>query len=675
MSIGTRLMGSILGIVAAGLAAMLFWTNERSREALTRALLTQQEMAVRGAAEAIDVQLSVYLYAAEMLASGEELVEALRNPADSSAAEVASRRLAFSRERLPAVSIMGLINKDGLVVACTERSNEGRQNLGDRSYFKEAMQGRLVLSKTAVGRTSGKPSVFAAAPVRVDGVVVGVTYITVDLPSMSDRFLAPLHSGERGYAFLSEPPGLTVAHPDPQRVLKSTADLPWMRAMMERKTGSMQYEFEGEERVSGFADVPRAGWIVTLTAREGDVLEEVAAIRNATLLAGAVMLIVVAVVIALVVRSITAALQQDVRFAEDVAAGRLDRTLHLGRKDELGVLARALQTMVTRLRETIAATERKTREAEALAAQADEATRAARAAQQEAERARRQGQLDAADKLNVIVTELNASAKTLEKRLEEAASGADVQRARAAETATAMEEMNATVIEVAKNAGEAAQSSEATRSEALQGAEVVGAVVSAIGTVNKLAGEMGESLHTLGERANGIGRIMAVISDIADQTNLLALNAAIEAARAGDAGRGFAVVADEVRKLAEKTMSATKEVGDAVTAIQSGTHDVVASMDGAREAVLHSNELAGQAGEALRHIVALVEGCTDQMRAIAAASEEQSAASEQINRGTEEINRIASETAETTRRSAETVTALTEQSRRLAEMVEQFKNG
>lgn len=41
------------------------------------------------------------------------------------------------------------------------------------------------------------------------------------------------------------------------------------------------------------------------------------------------------------------------------------------------------------------------------------------------------------------------------------------------------------------------------------------------------------------------------ILTIADQTTLLSLNASIEAARAGESGKGFAVVADEIRKLAE----------------------------------------------------------------------------------------------------------------------------
>ena len=70
-----------------------------------------------------------------------------------------------------------------------------------------------------------------------------------------------------------------------------------------------------------------------------------------------------------------------------------------------------------------------------------------------------------------------------------------------------------------------------------------------------------------------------MINEIADQTNLLALNAAIEAARAGEAGRGFSVVADEVRKLAERTGSATHEIGQMITTVQSQAREAVSIME------------------------------------------------------------------------------------------------
>ncbi|GAB6126665.1 hypothetical protein JCM14124_23710 [Humidesulfovibrio idahonensis] len=204
---------------------------------------------------------------------------------------------------------------------------------------------------------------------------------------------------------------------------------------------------------------------------------------------------------------------------------------------------------------------------------------------------------------------------------------------------------------------------------------VLAEVVTGIGAMRDVSATLRDDMRTLGTQAEGIGQIMNVISDIADQTNLLALNAAIEAARAGDAGRGFAVVADEVRKLAEKTMAATREVGEAIGGIQGGTRKSLDGVERAVDTVEQATEKARRSGEALREIVELVEASSDQVRAIATASEEQSAASEEINRSIEDINRLSAENAGAMRQASEAVTELAAQTRTLRELIETMKRG
>ena len=361
--------------------------------------------------------------------------------------------------------------------------------------------------------------------------------------------------------------------------------------------------------------------------------------------------------------------------AGEVAAGRLDHLTGIQRSSplEIRALHNSLGIMIANLQTRVDEAAQKTREAADALEQAKVAQSRAEEAQSRAETARKDGMLAAAGQLEGIAEIISSASTELSSQIEQSDRGASDSSLRLAEAATAMNQMNATVQEVARNAGMASGASTETRDKALAGANVVQDAVRSIAQVQTHSLALKDDMNRLGEHAQAIGTIMNVISDIADQTNLLALNAAIEAARAGDAGRGFAVVADEVRKLAEKTMSSTNDVAQAINAIQQSTQQSMAGVENAVRTIGEATLLAGESGEALQEIVTTVEATADQVNAIAAASEEQSAASEEINRSIDEVNDMSRHTAAAMAEAAKAVNDLAAQAQKLTELIREMK--
>ena len=333
----------------------------------------------------------------------------------------------------------------------------------------------------------------------------------------------------------------------------------------------------------------------------------------------------------------------------------------------------AIVEMVHALKTHIENAQRESENAREQSAKAQQAMRKAEVAGQEAQ-AKTRALLSIANRLEEVGNVLSAASAELSARIEQSDRSAAESAQRLSEAAAAMNEMNATVQEVARNASSASSASGDTRKKAEAGARVVEKAVRSIEDVHHISLELKGDMSRLNEHARSIDRIMGVISDIADQTNLLALNAAIEAARAGEAGRGFAVVADEVRKLAEKTMASTHDVGNAIKAIQESTAKSTDSMDNAVAQIEEATHLANESGRALEEIVATADATADQVNAIAAASEEQSAASEEINRSILQCSDMSGQIAEAMAEAARAVSDLAVQAQGLTELIREMKN-
>jgi methyl-accepting chemotaxis protein len=284
--------------------------------------------------------------------------------------------------------------------------------------------------------------------------------------------------------------------------------------------------------------------------------------------------------------------------------------------------------------------------------------------------------------LHQMVQSIAATAEHLASASEEISAGASqsvetarVQADQTLQVAAAMQQMSSTVHQVSEHSQKASESSHKAAQAARQGGEVVKQTLSTMGSIADSSRMVAARIAELGKSSEEIGKIVAVIDDLADQTNLLALNAAIEAARAGEQGRGFAVVADEVRKLAERTTKATQGIGSMIESIQTETKNAVQAIELGNRDVEAGVEKTSASGTALKEIIEMSEQVGEMISQIARAATQQSSATEQVNNNVSQISSLTQGSSLAAEQTAKACAELSAMAVDLQNLVNQFKLG
>jgi methyl-accepting chemotaxis protein len=238
-----------------------------------------------------------------------------------------------------------------------------------------------------------------------------------------------------------------------------------------------------------------------------------------------------------------------------------------------------------------------------------------------------------AQEQSVDAQETAKSIEQLSTVIDQLSRGAQEQSIEVKKAVTAITEVSETMRRVADNTNQATTVAKHASESAQTGAQNARLTLSGMDKIKSSTSEATKKIEELGSRSAEIGKIVAVIDDIAAQTNLLALNAAIEAARAGEQGRGFAVVSEEVRKLAEKTTFATKEIANLIGNVQKGVTEATQVIEGGNAAVADGYNLAITTGRSLEQILEAFSEVNAQINQIAVKAQ-------QVNSSTNDLIKI-----------------------------------
>ena len=634
LGFGVKILVTVLVLFLISMGAMAALTYDAGRDLLTEEMENEALNLAQSQAENINHWLNTRVAEVATLAQLKEIRSMDWDQQLPILTEHHTRLVEY-------YELLYVVDREGI---CRQTSG-AVNNIADRDYFQEAMQGKTLVSDPVISKSTGNAIAIAIVPIKdANGDIVGALGGVVHMDTIKE-IVQNCKLGETGYAYLVQQDGLTICHPQKeweleQNLLQEQRDNQEMYANLTRmakgETGLGYYTLDNIHKLISFAPVPLANWSLAITVPTEEIQDNVRVLLKTTLLVGIICLLLVAAAIVFISRIFVRPIQALTEMSGQVAEGDLTHVVTFVSQDEIGQLGGHFNSMVQHLKDLIQQIMGMTRDV-----------------------------VQSTEELATAAAESGKATDQVARTMQELAQGTANEAEMTQETVQEVNEMTQALDNVEKRAQKVGAVSQDFQQVVGKGMEAVLLLGNQMEQSVQSTDRVEQAIRELNIRSQEIGQIVEVITNIAGQTNLLALNAAIEDARAGEQGRGFAVVADEVRKLAEGSAQAAQQIAQIIHDIQNSTEVAVNETAVAKNMVQSQAEAVDTAEKLFREIENGVETIEADIDTAIVAVNQMAKSVQRIVRSVESISAITQQSAAST----EQVSAITEEQTASAQMI------
>ena len=342
-----RMLLPILGIIIIGTAVLQWLSYQKAASTLEDEIFVGIQRSAQTAVMTLDNWIDNEYDVMKDWVASDPLYAKAATFADPGLVSVLNEQLEQKLKDFDYFESVFLVNSSGDAVAAGPKSYRNLQ-VGDRSYFQDAMKGEDAVSPALRSKVTDNPIFVVAVPVKQSGKVVGVLAGVLKIEALEAIVTKDIKIGASGYAYIINNKGTVIAHPNRDLILDADfTQYDFGRYMVENKEGKYKYWWPQDKmfKGQGFRQSKETGWIIAVTAPLDELMAGLSVIKVYAMVGGLLMVLIAGVVVFLLVGNAARVLNYVRNVLDAVSLGDLSSTIeekYLARTDEFGALCHSM---------------------------------------------------------------------------------------------------------------------------------------------------------------------------------------------------------------------------------------------------------------------------------------------------------------------------------------------